>query len=275
MGLHLQRPLNLLYYGGNVEIMHTRLSSLADNIVFDHDRSIVPGLSVPLIRNIFETGAGPLKKMVETLSFKPSKLNALRSDIDISISQYFEDNYLRMDHLMTKAQKIKRPSQPVLDWVRQQFWRHFSNGLMVRHPALWKPFWQDQRRKPKKRQPPQVAICKHKCCAYCRLADDNIRNHPPEANACINTYTSIPYCLWLMATKRLIPYFQNRCFRKIAAQLLISSLGQILYVLETHIGVFMEIFIHQSARRIGGQNVLCKVDALMNWSLVLPLLKTV
>ena len=62
MGLHLQRPLNLLYYGGNVEIMHTRLSSLADNIVFDHDRSIVPGVSVPLIRNIFETGAGPLKK---------------------------------------------------------------------------------------------------------------------------------------------------------------------------------------------------------------------
>ena len=37
----------------------------------------------------------------------------------------------------------------------------------------------------------------------------------------------------------------------------------------------MEIFIHQSARRIGGQNVLCKVDALMNWSLVLPLLKAV
>ena len=35
----------------------------------------------------------------------------------------------------------------------------------------------------------------------------------------------------------------------------------------------MEIFIHQSARRIGGQNVLCKVDALR--SLVLPLLKAV
>ena len=29
------------------------------------------------------------------------------------------------------------------------------------------------------------------------------------------------------------------------------------------------------ARRIGGQNVLCKVDALMDWSLVLPLLKAV
>ena len=29
------------------------------------------------------------------------------------------------------------------------------------------------------------------------------------------------------------------------------------------------------ARRIGHQNVLRKVDVLMNWSLVLPLLKTV
>jgi len=37
----------------------------------------------------------------------------------------------------------------------------------------------------------------------------------------------------------------------------------------------MEIFMHESARRIGDQNVLRKVDALMDWSLVLPLLKTV
>ena len=37
----------------------------------------------------------------------------------------------------------------------------------------------------------------------------------------------------------------------------------------------MEIFMRESARRIGDQNVLRKVDALMDWSLVLPLLKTV
>ena len=36
----------------------------------------------------------------------------------------------------------------------------------------------------------------------------------------------------------------------------------------------MEIFMHESARRIGDQNVLRKVDALMDWSLVLPLLKS-
>ena len=64
-------------------------------------------------------------------------------------------------------------------------------------------------------------------------------------------------------------------FLKTAAQLLIFSFVQTLYALETHIGVFMEIFMHESARRIEVQNVLCKVNALMDWSMALPLLKTV
>ena len=63
--------------------------------------------------------------------------------------------------------------------------------------------------------------------------------------------------------------------RQISSQFLISSLGQILYVLEIHIGVFMEIFMHESARWIEVQNVLRKVDALMDWSMVSPLLKAV
>ena len=36
----------------------------------------------------------------------------------------------------------------------------------------------------------------------------------------------------------------------------------------------MDIFSYESARRIGDQNVLRKVDALLNWSLVLPHLKS-
>ena len=36
----------------------------------------------------------------------------------------------------------------------------------------------------------------------------------------------------------------------------------------------MDIFSYESARRIGDQNVLRKVDTLMDWSLVLPLLKS-
>ena len=36
----------------------------------------------------------------------------------------------------------------------------------------------------------------------------------------------------------------------------------------------MDIFSYESARRIGDQNVLRKVDALLDWSLILPLLKS-
>jgi transposase, IS5 family len=36
----------------------------------------------------------------------------------------------------------------------------------------------------------------------------------------------------------------------------------------------MEIFIYESARRIGDQKVLHKVDPLLDWSLFLPLLKS-
>ena len=74
----------------------------------------------------------------------------------------------------------------------------------------------------------------------------------------------------LAATER-----DNSHQQKTSAQWLIFSFVQTLYALETHIGGFMEIFMHESTRRIGDQNVLRKVDALMDWSLVLPLLKAV
>ena len=51
------------------------------------------------------------------------------------------------------------------------------------------------------------------------------------------------------------------------------SRGQILNLWEDHIGCFMDIFSHESAPRIGDQNVLRKVDALMDRSAILVLLK--
>ena len=60
---------------------------------------------------------------------------------------------------------------------------------------------------------------------------------------------------------------------KASAQLVIPGRCQILYLLEDHTGGFMDIFSYESARRIGDQNVLCKVDALMDWSAISVLLK--
>ena len=64
-------------------------------------------------------------------------------------------------------------------------------------------------------------------------------------------------------------------FRQISAKWLIFSFVQILYAFEIQIAVFIEIFMHESARWIEVQNVLCKVDALMDWSMALPLLRMV
>jgi hypothetical protein len=73
---------------------------------------------------------------------------------------------------------------------------------------------------------------------------------------------------------------ENYCFGrkelgKTSAQFMAPSRCQILYALENHIGVFMDIFIYESARRIGDQNVLRKVDALMDWSLACRFCKAV
>ena len=90
---------------GNVDIIKERLGSAVKNIVFDRDKLVMPGLSVQHVRNVFETSAGPLKKMVQAFEEEPDKLFSLRSEIDAAIDTYFENNFLRMDYLMTRANK--------------------------------------------------------------------------------------------------------------------------------------------------------------------------
>ncbi|MDG1936116.1 MAG: class I SAM-dependent methyltransferase [Paracoccaceae bacterium] len=91
---------------GNVDIIYERLGSSVSKITFDRDKLVMPGLSVQHVRTVFETTAGPLKKMVQAFASEPNKLTNLRDEIDNAISNYFEDNFLRMDYLMTRARKV-------------------------------------------------------------------------------------------------------------------------------------------------------------------------
>lgn len=91
---------------GNVDIINERLGSHVSDINFDRDKLVMPGLSIQHIRTVFETTAGPLKKMVQAFASEPDKLTNLRNEIDNAISNYFEDNFLRMDYLMTRARKV-------------------------------------------------------------------------------------------------------------------------------------------------------------------------
>ena len=91
---------------GSVEIITNRLQNAVQEITFDRDKLEMPGLSVAHIRANFEKGAGPLKRMVESFGDEPEKLSILRSKIDEAIFEYFEDNLLRMDFIMTKGKKL-------------------------------------------------------------------------------------------------------------------------------------------------------------------------
>ena len=83
----------------------TVLKKSGKKVPFDRDKLEMPGLSVAHIRANFETGAGPLKRMVEAFADEPEKLSSLRNEIDKCIAGYFEDNLLRMDFLMAKGKK--------------------------------------------------------------------------------------------------------------------------------------------------------------------------
>ena len=90
---------------GSVEIIKQRLQDTVHDLSFDRHKLEMPGLSVTHIRTNFEKGAGPLKRMVEAFSEDPEKLLNLRNEIDRAISEYFDNNVLRMDFLMSKAKK--------------------------------------------------------------------------------------------------------------------------------------------------------------------------
>ena len=56
-------------------------------------------------------------------------------------------------------------------------------------------------------------------------------------------------------------------------QLVLNQALRFGIILERNLGCFMDIFSYESARRIGEQNVLRKVDALMDWAAISALLK--
>ena len=90
---------------GNVDVVIKRLENSVYDIKFDRDKIISPGLSISHLLGMFEKGAGPLSKLVEKLSTQPDKLVSLRTEILNTISQYFENNSLRQDYLLTKGTK--------------------------------------------------------------------------------------------------------------------------------------------------------------------------
>ena len=91
---------------GDPNVIRERLGSAVSDIVFERDMIKAPALSPQHYRTLTERTAGPMIKMVETLSANdPAKLVAFRREYDALAAEFFRDNYMRQDFLMTRAKK--------------------------------------------------------------------------------------------------------------------------------------------------------------------------
>jgi SAM-dependent methyltransferase len=94
---------------GDPNIIRERLGAKVQDIVFDRGRMIVPALSVQQHNAHAERTAGPVLRVVEMLSATdPARLAEFRRETDALVAEYFEDNIVRQDYLMTRATKATR-----------------------------------------------------------------------------------------------------------------------------------------------------------------------
>jgi SAM-dependent methyltransferase len=92
---------------GDPNVVRERLGKAVKDLVFDRDRMLVPALSASHYRNFFERSAGPAIKLVEILSESdPARLSEFRREFEALVAEYFRDNVVHMDYLMTRATKV-------------------------------------------------------------------------------------------------------------------------------------------------------------------------
>ena len=92
---------------GIPQVIQERLGAAVRDIMFDRATMLVPALSVAHHRELTERTAGPVLKLVESLSLAdPARLRAFRQEYDVLAAEYFADNVIRQGYLMTRAVKI-------------------------------------------------------------------------------------------------------------------------------------------------------------------------
>ncbi|MGA7796894.1 MAG: class I SAM-dependent methyltransferase [Candidatus Acidiferrales bacterium] len=92
---------------GDPNIVRQRLGSAVKDIFFDRATMLVPALSPSHHRRASEKSAGAMVRLVASLEESdPATLEKFRREYDSLASEYFEDNLLRQDYLITRATKI-------------------------------------------------------------------------------------------------------------------------------------------------------------------------
>jgi SAM-dependent methyltransferase len=92
---------------GDPNIVRQRLGDAVKDILFDRAMMQAFALSPAHHRAVSERSAGPLVRLVAELSASdPEKLAEFRCRYDALAAEYFEDNILRQDYLITRATKL-------------------------------------------------------------------------------------------------------------------------------------------------------------------------
>ncbi|HXJ83228.1 MAG TPA: class I SAM-dependent methyltransferase [Candidatus Methylomirabilis sp.] len=92
---------------GDPNIVRERLGSAVRDLAFTRDTMFFPILSVPHYRRLMEENFGPVKRLLAQLdSTEPTKAAQLRREIEALVAEYFDDNQLRQDFLLTRAIKV-------------------------------------------------------------------------------------------------------------------------------------------------------------------------
>jgi SAM-dependent methyltransferase len=92
---------------GDPNVVRERMGKAVRDLVIHRERMLVPALSPQHFRTNHEKSVGPLINLVQTLSASdPEKLAHFRREFDAIVSEYFHDNIVRQDYMLTRAVKV-------------------------------------------------------------------------------------------------------------------------------------------------------------------------
>ena len=90
---------------GDMAVIEDRLKDHFNQIEFGRDTMFAPTMSPAHMLKLFEKNAGPLANLVKALANDPTKLSNLRNAALELIENFFSNNFLRQDFLMTRCVK--------------------------------------------------------------------------------------------------------------------------------------------------------------------------
>jgi SAM-dependent methyltransferase len=92
---------------GDPDVVRQRLGESVKDLVFDRATMLVPALSPRHRRLAAEKSAGAMVRLVATLEGSdPATLEKFRREYEALAEEYFEDNLVRQDYLITCATKV-------------------------------------------------------------------------------------------------------------------------------------------------------------------------